>query len=167
MKKTGKEVIQYFYDPETLEAIQEFVGSSVILCVRKISSTICLEIMINDKLVLTAKPSDYIIKENGLLSCVNEIQYNYDNIPELTTGSNELLEEKIKSLCDLINVQFNSCKGDLYNIGLYNGLAVALSVLSGDNPVFYDERFEVEKDVKTKTYASNCTVDSKPKNEQD
>lgn len=50
----------------------------------------------------------------------------------------KLLGDKVKELQELIYVQSKSLKiGDLYNAGLYNGLVLAKSVLTGEEPVYY------------------------------
>lgn len=51
----------------------------------------------------------------------------------------DILIEKQQSLRDLLKVQEACCKtDDSYMIGLYNGLAVALSVLTGEEPELKD-----------------------------
>lgn len=49
----------------------------------------------------------------------------------------EIIGEKIESLTSLINEQKNNCK-DTYNIGIYNGLVLARSVLTGETPKYYE-----------------------------
>ena len=49
----------------------------------------------------------------------------------------EIIGEKIESLTSLINAQKDNCK-DTYNIGIYNGLVLARSVLTGETPKYYE-----------------------------
>lgn len=49
----------------------------------------------------------------------------------------EIIGEKIESLTNLINSQKDNCK-DTYNIGIYNGLVLARSVLTGEIPKYYE-----------------------------
>ena len=49
----------------------------------------------------------------------------------------EIIGEKIESLTNLINSQRDNCK-DTYNIGIYNGLVLARSVLTGETPKYYE-----------------------------
>ena len=52
----------------------------------------------------------------------------------------ELLGHKVKELDDIIEIQKQSLKiGDLYNAGLYNGLVLAKSMLTGEEPKYYPE----------------------------
>lgn len=51
-----------------------------------------------------------------------------------------LLGKKVKELDDIIETQKQSLKiGDLYNAGLYNGLVLAKSMLTGEEPKYYPE----------------------------
>lgn len=51
-----------------------------------------------------------------------------------------LLGKKVKELEDVIETQKKSLKiGDLYNAGLYNGLVLAKSMLTGEEPNYYPE----------------------------
>lgn len=49
----------------------------------------------------------------------------------------EIIGEKIESLTSLIDEQKSNCK-DTYNIGIYNGLVLARSVLTGETPKYYE-----------------------------
>lgn len=49
----------------------------------------------------------------------------------------EIIGEKVESLTNLINAQRDNCK-DTYNIGIYNGLVLARSVLTGEIPKYYE-----------------------------
>lgn len=49
----------------------------------------------------------------------------------------EIIGEKIESLTNLINEQKKNCI-DKYNIGIYNGLVLARSVLTGEKPKYYE-----------------------------
>lgn len=51
----------------------------------------------------------------------------------------DLLVQKVEELQELIKVQKNCCTSN-YQIGLYNGLVLALSVLTGNEPQFYEQR---------------------------
>lgn len=50
----------------------------------------------------------------------------------------DLLVQKVEELQELIKVQKNCCTSN-YQIGLYNGLVLALSVLTGNEPQFYEQ----------------------------
>lgn len=51
-----------------------------------------------------------------------------------------LLGKKVKELDNIIEIQKQSLKiGDLYNAGLYNGLVLAKSMLTGEEPSYYPE----------------------------
>lgn len=49
-----------------------------------------------------------------------------------------LFSTKIDKLEELLSLQSESCT-DIYNIGLYNGLALALGVLLDEEPKFFEE----------------------------
>lgn len=51
----------------------------------------------------------------------------------------QFLIEKTKSTTELLLKQKEFCDKypNEYNIGVYNGLAIGLSVLTGEDPVFY------------------------------
>lgn len=49
-----------------------------------------------------------------------------------------LLGEKVDAIVELLSIQEGVCNcGSEYQIGLYNGLAIGLSVLTGKEPEFY------------------------------
>lgn len=51
-----------------------------------------------------------------------------------------LLGEKVDAIAELLSIQEGACNcGSEYQIGLYNGLAIGLSVLTGKEPKFYKE----------------------------
>lgn len=51
-----------------------------------------------------------------------------------------LLGKKVKELDGIIETQKQSLKiSDLYNAGLYNGLVLAKSMLTGEEPKYYPE----------------------------
>lgn len=53
--------------------------------------------------------------------------------------SARLLVDKVQSLQELLDIQEQSCSdGDRYQIGLYNGIAIGMSVLTGEEPQFYE-----------------------------
>ena len=54
-----------------------------------------------------------------------------------------LLGTKAEEIQGLLDVQVNMCVSD-YQIGLYNGLVLALSVLTGKEPVFYEQKGDSE-----------------------
>lgn len=49
----------------------------------------------------------------------------------------EIIGEKVDSLTNLIQEQRKNCL-DKYNIGIYNGLVLAKSVLTGEVPQYYE-----------------------------
>lgn len=55
---------------------------------------------------------------------------------KLYEKAEELLGEKVEAIHDLLKVQEQHCVND-YQIGLYNGLAIGLSVLTGESPQFH------------------------------
>lgn len=57
----------------------------------------------------------------------------------------DLLVQKVEELQELIKVQKNCCTSN-YQIGLYNGLVLALSVLTGNEPQFYEQGKEDNRD---------------------
>ena len=52
-------------------------------------------------------------------------------------STEEIIGEKIQSISNLIESQKQHCK-DQYNIGIYNGLVLAKSVLTGEIPKYYE-----------------------------
>ena len=49
-----------------------------------------------------------------------------------------LLGEKVDAIAELLSIQKGVCNhSSEYQIGLYNGLAIGLSVLTGESPQFY------------------------------
>lgn len=60
-----------------------------------------------------------------------------------------LLGEKVDAINELLALQEKSCTCD-YQIGLYNGLAIGLSVLTGEEPKFFDfGNINVREEVET------------------
>lgn len=57
----------------------------------------------------------------------------------------EMLVEKTEAIEELLARQEPCCVSD-YQIGLYNGLAIGLSVLTGEEPKFYEFNKEEEED---------------------
>lgn len=51
---------------------------------------------------------------------------------------NEVFVEKVEAIEQLIAEQEKHCV-DQYQIGLYNGLVIGLSVLTGEEPRFYEK----------------------------
>lgn len=49
----------------------------------------------------------------------------------------QIIGEKVDSITELINTQRKNCI-DKYNIGIYNGLVLARSVLTGEEPKYYE-----------------------------
>lgn len=50
----------------------------------------------------------------------------------------EVLKEKVQAMQQLLNDQKQYCV-DNYQIGLYNGIVIGLSILTGEEPKFYVE----------------------------
>lgn len=67
-----------------------------------------------------------------------------DKISEIKIDENSILVEKVKNLNILIDVQ-RKCLGTRYMIGLYNGLVLARSVLTGEEPKFFEQEIEEEE----------------------
>ena len=59
-------------------------------------------------------------------------------------SSEQMLVEKMNSTKELLLKQKEFCDKypNEYNIGVYNGLAIGLSVLTGEEPVFYEVKKE-------------------------
>lgn len=56
----------------------------------------------------------------------------------INTGkSARLLFDKVEAIQELLRIQEKHCTSD-YQIGLYNGLAIGLSVLTGEEPMFFE-----------------------------
>lgn len=50
----------------------------------------------------------------------------------------DILGEKVDAITELLSIQEGTCScGSEYQIGLYNGMAIGLSVLTGKEPKFY------------------------------
>ena len=54
----------------------------------------------------------------------------------------QILGEKVIALEELIKVQSNALGGSDYQVGLYNGLILSKSVLTGEQPQFYQREEE-------------------------
>lgn len=56
----------------------------------------------------------------------------------------QILVEKVNSTKELLSKQKEFCDKypNEYNIGVYNGLTIGLSVLTGEEPVFYEVKKE-------------------------
>lgn len=56
----------------------------------------------------------------------------------------QILVEKVNSTKELLSKQKEFCDKypNEYNIGVYNGLAIGSSVLTGEEPVFYEAKKE-------------------------
>lgn len=67
-----------------------------------------------------------------------------ENVNQIQIDENSILVQKVKNLNELIEVQ-RKCLGTRYMIGLYNGLVLAKSVLTGEEPVFFEQEEEEEK----------------------
>ena len=66
------------------------------------------------------------------------------------TAQEELLDcdniliEKVEAMKNLIEIQGENIGHNMYMIGLYNGLVLGLSVLTGEEPKFYMEENDNE-----------------------
>ena len=69
---------------------------------------------------------------------------NQDHHMGVHLDENSILVEKIESLKTLVEVQ-RKCLGTRYMIGLYNGLVLGLSVLTGEEPVFFEQEKDEEE----------------------
>lgn len=62
---------------------------------------------------------------------------------ESKLGLKDIVEDRIKDLEGLVKKQGevlkNGCHHRDYNVGLYNGLALAIGVLTGNQPEFWSE----------------------------
>ena len=67
-----------------------------------------------------------------------------ESIDQIQIDENSILVQKVENLNELIEVQ-RKCLGTRYMIGLYNGLVLAKSVLTGEEPVFFEQEEEEEK----------------------
>lgn len=67
-----------------------------------------------------------------------------ESVEQIQIDENSILVQKVKNLNELIEVQ-RKCLGTRYMIGLYNGLVLAKSVLTGEEPVFFEQEEEEEK----------------------
>lgn len=52
----------------------------------------------------------------------------------------EIVGEKIKAFEELIQIQSNALGHSEYQIGLYNGLVLGKSLLTGEEPQFYQQK---------------------------
>jgi hypothetical protein len=66
----------------------------------------------------------------------------------MESNSDDIIREKINILDNLLFAQKQQLD-DEYNIGIYNGLVLAKSVLTGKEPIFYEDenRFEEREGV--------------------
>lgn len=67
-----------------------------------------------------------------------------ENVNQIQIDENSILVQKVENLNELIEVQ-RKCLGTRYMIGLYNGLVLAKSVLTGEEPIFFEQEEEEEK----------------------
>lgn len=67
-----------------------------------------------------------------------------ESVNQIQIDENSILVQKVENLNELIEVQ-RKCLGTRYMIGLYNGLVLAKSVLTGEEPVFFEQEEEEEK----------------------
>lgn len=67
-----------------------------------------------------------------------------ESVDQIQIDENSILVQKVKNLNQLIEVQ-RKCLGTRYMIGLYNGLVLAKSVLTGEEPIFFEQEEEEEK----------------------
>lgn len=67
-----------------------------------------------------------------------------ESIDQIQIDENSILVQKVENLNELIEVQ-RKCLGTRYMIGLYNGLVLAKSVLTGEEPIFFEQEEEEEK----------------------
>lgn len=52
----------------------------------------------------------------------------------------KILGEKVEAFEELIKIQSNALGSSEYQIGLYNGLVIGKSVLTGEEPQFYQQK---------------------------
>ena len=62
-----------------------------------------------------------------------------NTVQEEPIDQNSILVEKVKAIQNLIEIQGQNIEHNMYMIGLYNGLVLGLSVLTGEEPKFYVE----------------------------
>lgn len=67
-----------------------------------------------------------------------------ESVNQIPIDENNILVQKVENLNELIEVQ-RKCLGTRYMIGLYNGLVLAKSVLTGEEPIFFEQEEEEEK----------------------
>ena len=67
-----------------------------------------------------------------------------ESVNQIQIDENSILVQKVENLNELIEVQ-RKCLGTRYMIGLYNGLVLAKSVLTGEEPIFFEQEEEEEK----------------------
>lgn len=56
----------------------------------------------------------------------------------------EILGEKIEAFEELLEIQSHSLESSEYQIGLYNGLVLGKSLLTGEEPQYYEWKGEEE-----------------------
>ena len=59
------------------------------------------------------------------------------NVKVDVVGIKEVLSEKVNSITELLDIQRTNCV-DKYNIGIYNGLILARSVITGEEPKYFE-----------------------------
>lgn len=63
---------------------------------------------------------------------------------QVELDSNDILVEKLNAFNNLIEVQSN-CLSSSYQVGLYNGLILGRSVITGEEPIFYEQQIKEEQ----------------------
>ena len=67
-----------------------------------------------------------------------------ESVNQIQLDENSILVQKVENLNELIEMQ-RKCLGTRYMIGLYNGLVLAKSILTGEEPIFFEQEEEEEK----------------------
>lgn len=63
---------------------------------------------------------------------------------QVELDSNDVLVEKLNAFNNLIEVQ-SKCLTSRYLIGLYNGLILGRSIITGEEPIFYEQQIKEEQ----------------------
>lgn len=63
---------------------------------------------------------------------------------QVELDSNDILVEKLNAFNNLIEVQSN-CLSSSYQVGSYNGLILGRSVITGEEPIFYEQQIKEEQ----------------------